>query len=68
MVQRAIAWQQCKVCGTGTRSRLEMAGHVKEHHGEGTPGRYPPGFLTRAKDQMEFKPCLSQTPWGGELR
>lgn len=68
MVQRAAITQLCRACPQRTRTEDEMAAHVEEAHGEGTPGRYPPGLFTRAEDQREFHPFLSQTPWGKELR
>lgn len=42
-----------------------MAEHTsKFHRGD----EDPVVWLTRAKDQREFKPSLSSTPWGKELR
>lgn len=68
MVQRAVITQRCQVCGFRTPTKAAMKEHTEASHGESTPGRWAPGILTRAKDQREFRPCLSQTPWGKELR
>jgi len=43
-----------------------MDDHIERYHGKGLDEGAV--FLTREKDQKEFKPCLSQTPWGRELR
>jgi hypothetical protein len=68
MVQRAVKRQECRVCGLSTSSSAAMEEHTEKFHGNETLGRWAPAQLTRAKDQMEFRPCLDQTPWGGELR
>lgn len=68
MVQRAVVTQLCRVCGARAPSKGEMNDHIEKFHGEKTPGRWAPAWLTRAKDQQEFRPCLGQTPWGKELR
>ena len=65
MVQRAVVRQLCRVCGRRTTSRAEMDEHIQEFHsGE----KDPIVWLSRSEDQMEFKPCLSSTPWGKEMR
>lgn len=61
---RAIVHQVCRVCGGRTRSKEAMDEHIEHAHGN----NWPPAGMVRAKDQMEFHPCLSQTPWGSGLR
>lgn len=62
---RAVRRQVCMVCQFATRSKDEMSEHIKEFHsGE----QDPVVWLTRAKDQREFRPSLSTTPWGKEFR
>jgi hypothetical protein len=41
-----------------------MEEHTEEMHGN----NWAPAQLTRASDQMEFKPSLRSTPWGRDLR
>lgn len=65
MVQRAVVTQICRACGHPERSKLAMEQHKAEFHG--TP-EDPIVWLTRAEDQREFTPCLSQTRWGTDLR
>jgi hypothetical protein len=61
---RAVVRQLCRVCGLTTSSKAEMDEHINEKHGN----NWAPAMLTRAKDQQEFKPCLSKTRWGSDLR
>ena len=73
MVQRAAVVHICRVCGGGSSSKFALDEHAAHAHGaeleasridpEETPIRF-----RRTEDQMEFKPCLSKTPWGKELR
>jgi hypothetical protein len=67
MVQRAVSTQRCEVCRWRTYSKAEMAEHTKDKHGRDVE-RQAPTFTTRAADQMEFKPALTKTQWGSELR
>jgi hypothetical protein len=64
MVQRAFQLQICGVCGAESRSKAEMEEHTSRFHGK----NWPPAQLTRAEDQMEFKPHLMKTRWGSDLR
>ena len=65
MVQRAVVRQVCRVCGRRTTSKAEMDEHISEFH---SGDEDPVVWLSRAKDQREFRPCLGTTPWGKELR
>lgn len=71
MVQRALVIQVCGVCPPSTRfrtlSKSEMAEHVATYHGEEQQGEEV-AFVNRSKDQMEFRPGLSQTPWGQDFK
>jgi hypothetical protein len=52
------------VCRKQFKTKKDLNEHTEEAHGN----NWPVGWLTRSKDQMEFKPSLSQTPWGREFR
>lgn len=56
--------QICGVCGISLSSKADMDSHTETVHGQ----NWAPGQLTRSKDQMEFKPSLSQTPWGEDFK
>ena len=61
---RAVVSQVCQVCGRREPSKALMTAHIEDFHGN----NWPPGMLTRAEDQGEFRPCLSETPWGVEFK
>jgi hypothetical protein len=61
---RAVVSQVCGVCNRRTRTKAEMDEHIAEKHGV----NWAPAQMVRAKDQMEFKPNASSTPWGKDLR
>jgi len=65
MVQRAVQRQVCRACGARKPNKAEMDEHIKEFH---SGDEDPVVWLFRAKDQREFRPSLSTTPWGKEFR
>ena len=78
MVQRAVVTFLCKVCGGGSPSRLAADEHAREAHGTAFEEAYRvqnglavdelPLRLRPVENLLEFRPCLTQTPWGRELR
>jgi hypothetical protein len=60
------------VCGYRCIGASAMTDHTEERHGCNWPEdvRYGEGIPMRGrvKEQMEFVPHLTRTPWGSELR
>ena len=41
-----------------------MTEHIEDMHGN----NWAPAYMTRSKDQMEFRPCTATSRWGRDLR